>query len=171
MKQSFWKTALVSIGALMIMAACSNEAAEPFEIDPETDTCANCNMSVADNKHATEIILTNGKTFVFDDIGCMFNWTDENEDKEIEKSFVRDYDTDEWIEVEDSYFVYDENIKTPMAFNVISFEDESSAEKFIKESGGELLTYKDLEKHDWVQHKEMNHHKTDTDSHGDHSEM
>ena len=58
MKQSFWKTALVSIGALMLMAACSNEAAEPFEIDPETDTCANCNMSVADNKHATEIILT-----------------------------------------------------------------------------------------------------------------
>ena len=140
MKQSFWKTALVSIGALMLMAACSNEAAKPVEIDPETDTCANCNMSVADNQHATEIILTNGKTFVFDDIGCMFNWKDENEDKEIEKSFVRDYDTDEWIEVEDSYFVYGEKIKTPMAFNVVSFEEESSAEKFAKESGGEVLT-------------------------------
>ena len=65
--------------------------------------------------------------------------------------------------------MYGEKIKTPMAFNVVSFEEESSAEKFAKESGGEVLTYKELEKHDWVQHKEMKHHNTD--SHGEHSEM
>ncbi len=164
MKKSLWKTALVGIGAIMLMSACSNEAAEPVEIDPKTDTCANCNMSVADNQHATEIILTDGKTFVFDDIGCMFKWTDDNEDKDIEKTFVRDYHSKEWIEVEDSHFVYGEDIKTPMSFNVISFEDQSNAEEFAKESGGNVLSYDDLQKHDWEQHKEM-HHK-ETDSHG-----
>ena len=160
MKKSLWKTAIVSIGALMLMSACSKEAAKPVEINPEMDTCANCNMSVADNQFATEIILENGKTFVFDDIGCMFNWTDENPDKEINKSFVRDYQTNEWIDVEESYFVYGEDIKTPMSFNVISFEDQSNAKKFVEESGGELLTYEDLQKHDWEQHKEMQHNGT-----------
>lgn len=165
MKPSLWKTALIGIGAVMLMSACGNESTEPVEIDPKTDTCANCNMSVADNQHATEIILTDGKTFVFDDIGCMFNWTDENENKEIEKTFVRDYHSKEWIEVEKSYFVYGEEIKTPMSYNVISFEDQSNAEEFAEESGGSLLSYEDLQKHDWKQHKEMNHKETDSHSH------
>ena len=168
MKKSLWKTALLSIGAVLLLSACSNDSVEPVEIDPETDTCANCNMSVADNQHATEIILTNGKTMIFDDIGCMFNWSAENEDKEIDISFVRDYHSAEWIDVEDSYFVYGDDIKTPMSFNVISFEDQSSAEEFSLDSGGEFLTHEDLQNHDWTQHKEMNHEETD--SHG-HSEM
>lgn len=168
MKRSLWKTALVGIGALMLLSACSKDDAKPVAIDPKNDTCANCNMSVADNQHATEIILTNGKTMVFDDIGCMFNWTDENEDKEIEKTFVRDYHSKEWIDVKDSYFVYGDDIKTPMSYHVISFENESSAEEFAQESGADLLSYDDLQKHEWKQHKEMNHEETE--SHGQ-SEM
>ena len=163
MKTRYWKTALVGIGAVILMAACSNDTAEPVEIDPETDTCANCNMSVEDNQHATEIILTNGKALIFDDIGCMYKWTDENAAKEIDQSFVRDYHSDEWINVEDSYFVYGEDIKTPMSFNVISFKDQSSAEEFALDSGGELLTYEDLQNHAWTKHEE-------TDNHG-HSDM
>ena len=168
MNKSFWKVALMGIGTLLLVSACSKETVEPVEINSETDTCANCNMSVADDQHSTEIILTNGKTVIFDDIGCMFKWVDANEDKEINKSFVRDYYSNEWIDVEESYFVYGETIKTPMSFHVVSFKDQSSAEDFAMESEGELLSYKDLQKHEWTQHNEMGHEETD--NHG-HSEM
>src|SRR5690625_4099066 len=37
-----------------------------------TDVCEVCAMAVADNEHATQIVLTNERSLMFDDIGCMY---------------------------------------------------------------------------------------------------
>lgn len=138
-----------------LLLGCTKKEVEPRAINEETDKCDICNMTVMDNQFATQIVLTNGQTYVFDDIGCMYAWIDENQDIEVEASFVRDYSNKEWILSEEAFYVYNKDVKTPMAYNVISFENKSSAEEFVKHNKGELLDSKEIANHKWVMNHEM----------------
>ena len=125
-------------------------------------------MTVMDNQFATQIVLTNGQSYVFDDIGCMYGWMEENQDKEIEASFVRDYNNEEWILTEDAFYVYNKDVKTPMAYNMISFKDKSAAEEFISHNKGELLNSKDIAGHKWAMNPEMmKEHGHSDEGHGE----
>ena len=89
---------------------------------------------------------------VFDDVGCMYEWLDSNENEEIAAEFVRDYNDKEWILVDDATYVYNQSVKTPMAYNVISFKDKASAEEFATENeGSTLMTANELADHGWEQ--------------------
>jgi copper chaperone NosL len=153
------KRMLITFLLLMIMAiaiaGCGKQDPKPVAINGTTDKCEVCNMAVQDNQYASEIILDNGKAIVFDDIGCMNEWLEENKGKKVDALFVRDYHTSEWLQMEKAYYVYDHSIKTPMAYNVISFETKNDAEEFINENKGTLLSYEDLQKHSWERNKEM----------------
>jgi len=165
----------------MILAACggndetnsdssemvdSDETAElefePEDIDPDSDVCEICAMAIADDQHATQIILKNDRSLKFDDLGCMYEWIEENGQDDIGAKFVRDFNTEEWVLLEDATYVFDEDIDTPMAYGVISFEDEADAESYIEENDhGEIVTVDDLEDHKW----EMMDHDHDHDHH------
>ena len=54
--------------------------------------------------------------------------------EKIDAQFVRDYNTQEWVLVEEATYVYNQSVKTPMAYNVISFKDKADAEKFATEN-------------------------------------
>jgi len=139
-------------------------AYDPGDIDPDTDVCEICGMAIADDQHATQIVLKNERVLKFDDLGDLYVWLDENGDDDVGAKFVRDFVSIEWIQLEDATFVYDEDIATPMGFGVISFENSEDAEEYIEENGfGELLSAADLDDHEW----EMMDHDGD-DDHGDH---
>jgi len=146
----------------------SNETADlaydPDDIDPDADVCEVCGMAIADDQHATQIVLKNERVLKFDDLGDLYVWLDENGDDDVGAKFIRDFDSKEWIQLEDATFVYDEDIATPMGFGVISFENSEDAEQYIEENGlGELLSATDLDDHEW----EMMDHDGD-DDHSDH---
>lgn len=123
---------------------------EPEEIDPDTDVCEVCGMSIKDDEYATEIILENDKALKFDDLGDLYVWLDENEEEEVGAKFVRDFNTKDWVQLEDATFVYDEEISTPMGFGVISFKKTEDAEEYIDDNDfGDLLTAEDLDNHEW----------------------
>lgn len=171
-------------GSILILAACGGDDIdattteeapveetqemeyEPDEIDPEVDICEVCGMAIADDEHATQIILENERSLKFDDIGDLFVWIEENGEDEVGAKFVRDFNTLEWILLEDATFVYHDEISTPMGFGVISFEDREEADSYIEENGfGERLSATDLESHEW----EMDHDHGDHDhNHHDH---
>ncbi len=160
---------LFLIGVMSILGACGNKEVKPVAINEKTDTCATCNMQVVDNQFATQIILENGKSLIFDDIGCMYAWVNENEDQKIDTQFVRDYDDKEWVLLDDATYVYNQSIKTPMAYNVISFTDKADAEKFVADNeGSTLLTASELGQHGWATNQDMMM-KNGTDDHS-HSE-
>ena len=155
MKKSF-KLLLSIIAVLTIaLSACGKKEVKPVGINEKTDKCSECNMAVMNNQFATEIILDNGKVYTFDDIGCLFNWKSENKDKKIAASFVRDYDTKQWINLEKAHYVYAKDVHTPMSYNVVSFKNEADAKKFAKDQNGEKLSYSDLKSHEWKMNKDM----------------
>lgn len=138
-------------------------AYKPEPINPETDVCEVCGMAIADEEHATQLIFKNEKSLKYDDIGDMFVWLEENGEEEIGAKFVRDFNTLEWIQLEEATFVYAEEISTPMGFGVISFKDREDAKKYIKENEiGEILIADDLKNHKW----EMVNHDHDHSNHG-----
>ncbi|MFC0296789.1 nitrous oxide reductase accessory protein NosL [Geobacillus jurassicus] len=137
-----------------VITGC-NQKAEPVAIDEKNDKCDFCHMAVGNNQFATELVLKNGKVLKFDDIGCMYQWMKEHKNETVEAMFVRDYETNDWLEADQATYVYDQTIRTPMAYNVISFKDEDKAKKFVEQHGGAVLTYNELGRHTWERNKEM----------------
>ncbi|KMY49956.1 nitrous oxide reductase accessory protein NosL [Peribacillus loiseleuriae] len=161
---------IVWAGLIMILAACGNDKAQPVAINEATDTCETCNMAVIDNQHATQIILENGKSMVFDDLGCMYEWITKHENEKIDAEFVRDYHDKEWILVDDATYVYNQSLKTPMAYHVISFKDKATAEDFAaKNEGSEIMTAKNLADHDWKSNHDKEDHSHTHDENDGHS--
>jgi copper chaperone NosL len=159
-------------GLILLLAACGEAEVQPVEINEATDTCDVCNMMVANDQHATQVVLENGKSMVFDDIGCMYDWIGSNANEEIAGNFVRDYHDKEWILVDEATFVYNPSVKTPMAYNVVSFKDKRSAEDFATENeGSTILTASDLAEHSWERNQDMmKKHKMDSHSHSEEME-
>ncbi|MFP4974292.1 nitrous oxide reductase accessory protein NosL [Paenibacillus sp. CN-4] len=161
---------LVLLGLLAVMTACGGaKKYEPQAINEEVDVCVICNMQVKDDAFATQLTTKDGKNYKFDDIGCMNEWKQQNGTGNIGMDFVRDYNDKEWIEYKQAAYVYDASLRTPMAYGVISFKDESSAEAFVREQGvGTVMTAEELENHEWKQNTDMMNmgsHGEEGDSH------
>lgn len=147
------------------------------EIDTDTDVCAICAMAVADDQHATQIVLTNDRVLTFDDLGCLYQWIEENGEEEIGAKYVRDFHSQEWVLMDQATYVFDEHIETPMAYGVISFKEADEAKKYIeKEAIGEILSVDELAEHKWemMHHNHDHHHdefeEDEHDEHGHHNE-
>jgi copper chaperone NosL len=158
--------------SIILIAGCGKQEIKPVAIDEQSDKCEVCHMAVKDDGHATEVILENGKAILFDDIGCMYKWLEENEGKEVAQFYVKDYGSKEWIELEKATFVYDKTVKTPMAYNVIAYTDTKAAQSFTEDHGGELLSHEELQHHSWERNQDMvKEMKEKMHGHGDSKEM
>lgn len=160
---------ILLVGLVLILAACGNNetAYEPEAINPDTDVCEVCAMAVADDQYATQIVLTNERSLKFDDLGCLYSWIEDNGEDEVGTAFVRDFHTQEWIELEEATYVFGDDIATPMGYGIISFESIADAEEYIAQNHtGEILSAADLDNHKW----EMmdHHHDHGAHDHDDH---
>lgn len=161
MKKMMMGVSLMFLSLIGLMLSGCNQqqaAAQPEPIEEGVDKCAVCHMNVADGPHATQIQTTDGEHFKFDDIGCMVrDWMPEHDASELEAIWVRDYETKEWLLFENAYYVYDNSIKTPMAYGVLSFKTEEKAQAYIDEHGvGTLMQADELQnQHNWERNMEM----------------
>lgn len=136
--------------ALVLIIGCGKKTPEPVAIKENTDKCALCNMAVKNNQFATELILENGRTLVFDDLGCMEKWMKQNKDKKSAVAYVRDFMSQKWIQIDLATYIHNNQaVKTPMAYNVISFADKQDAKQFIKAKTGKLFSYEELKNYSW----------------------
>ncbi len=136
---------------LLIPVGCKKEV-KPVDVDPAVDICSACKMNITKLNFASEIIMNDGRVFKFDDINCMNTYVNRNKIKrsEVKAIFVRDYETNEWINVDKDkvYFLRSRSkrIFTPMDSGIIIFNDRDRAEKFAKENDYEFLSFEDIVK-------------------------
>lgn len=148
------RTLLLIVVGVFLLAGCGgNQSFEPVEINPEIDVCEICNMGIAHEYYATEIISRDGDVYKFDDIGCMVEFLEHDKSiakDKVAKQYVRDSETGEWLELEHAYHAFYPDFWTPMANGFVTFKNKERAESFIKEQGmGELYNYEQLKKHKW----------------------
>ena len=121
----------------------------PPEIRYGEDVCADCNMIISDPRFASayslEIAPGRYQQVAFDDIGDMLVYVKKNPDLKIAGSFVHDYESEEWLDAPDAFFVVSSDIPTPMNSGIIAFATQEMAEAEAQKSNGELLSWEELQ--------------------------
>lgn len=161
---------------MIFLVGCSQSGEKqvfaPEDVNEGVDRCDVCNMLVPNDYNATQILLNDGRSLKFDDIGCMAIWEDENGLTDVNARYVRDYHTEEWIFIEEATFAYDMSFRTPMAYGIYAFKNKQDAEKFVEDEGkGIVLSYEELQEHHWERNMEMMEMmKEEMGHHHDHGE-
>lgn len=149
MKSLKWIILLVSV---CILGACSDRAYEPREINQETDVCSICNMSVTSIDFAAQAVLENSDILVFDDLGCLMAYIQQNGDEEIGAAYIRDANSTKWLNVKDAHYVYSKDYWTPMNYGVLAFASAEEAAQYMKEQPGKMVLYDELLTFNWGVH-------------------
>ena len=132
----------LSLILLSFMGCEKRDVSELREVHWDRDMCERCKMVVSDRHHTIQLINTeNGKSYMFDDIGCMVLWL---KDEKIEwfstaKVWITDASSGEWIDAKDAN--YKDGFVTPMAYGFSAHKTKES----IK-AGQEIIDYDEVVK-------------------------
>jgi len=107
--------------------------------------CIFCGMIINDTKFAALVVLKSGYAVRTDDIGCIFRmallpperWRvlrvyppeDVKRLVQVEKVFVPDFNTGEYVEAQKAFYVIRQDMMTPMRDCVLPFRDREAAAK------------------------------------------
>lgn len=100
-----------------------NEQKIPMEVKDNSVQCPQCQMYIVGKKDTAQIIMPEGKTYFFDDIGCAILWSKERKfDLETTVFWVYTKDSLRWINANDAFYsIIDE---TPMNYGFSAYEKE-----------------------------------------------
>ncbi|MGM0896595.1 MAG: nitrous oxide reductase accessory protein NosL [Bacillota bacterium] len=147
------KRLMLIIAASVGLAGCGETDFTPRAVQAETDVCAVCNMSITHEEYAGQLIEQDGDHLIFDDLGCLIEYINEMDTAELGAAFIKDAETNEWLNIERAAYVYAPDEWTPMAYHVLAFENIERARQWIEGGNeGELLTLEDLYGFDWGRH-------------------
>lgn len=166
------------------VATSQGEAEQHAHHDGEPDEhteCAFCNMKVYMKNEemgafTAKAITADDEMLFFDDAGCLLNYERDHEDVVLKEKFVRDYNSLDWVPLDDAKIVH-ADIETPMKYGNAFFSDAASLETFLsdfpeaKETNVQAID--DVAKERYMKKMEMNgsdHHDHDhsEDEHSGH---
>lgn len=150
MKLTKWLSILMFV---LLLGACGDKAYEPRDINPETDVCYICNMSVTSIDYAAQVVLKNNDIVVFDDLGCLMAYIKQNGEEEIGAAYIRDTNSSKWLNIKDASYAYSADYWTPMNYGVLAFATEEEAKEYMKEQPGKIVPYNELLTFNWGVHE------------------
>jgi copper chaperone NosL len=92
----------------------SNTSLRPVEMSPGKFQCGECGMVINDLSFAAQVVAPNGKTWFFDDNGCMAAWLSARSFQESAIIWVNSLDTGGWIDGRRAFYSQTDN--TPMSY-------------------------------------------------------
>ena len=100
----------------------SNHTHTPIEFKDNTLQCPHCFMYLVGKKHTAQAIDTAGKTYFFDDPGCLILWIKEQKiASETLTLWIYSMDTHRWIDMRKAHF--DTKEITPMGHGFAAYEN------------------------------------------------
>jgi len=96
----------------MVTVHRGNYSQKPIKLNLHHLQDPQCAMVVEKNEFAAQLAAKSGKTWVFDDVGCMVLWQDKKVFMDAPKLWVYTLDTHRWIDATRAYYSVDES--TPM---------------------------------------------------------
>ena len=92
----------------------------PIKLNHYTDRY--CNMKIVDINYTAEAIISDGKTFFFDDVGCMVSWLKEQKNQDSVVLWVWAKDKQKYIDAKGAW--YSTNEITPMEYGFGAYQDK-----------------------------------------------
>jgi len=134
---------IVAASLFALCLAAVAEGAQPAPKEPAGECyCSECGMAIrpAARNFLSEIILTNGKTLYFCDLGDMMTYYDIMKKKDdVAALYIKDHISGAWADGRTAYYLTGSKVATPMRFGILSFKDRAAAEKVKKEKGGGVI--------------------------------
>ncbi len=98
-----------------------NKEKKPIEFKLHQVQCPQCHMEVDTLIHSVQLITKDGKTYIFDDPGCMILWLEDHNlnPKEV-VIWAYTSDTHRWIDAKKAWYSLTDN--TPMKYGFGAYE-------------------------------------------------
>lgn len=124
-----WLLALLALPAVIGFGGCEKQApsTELRQVHWDRDMCQRCTMVVSDRKYSVQVIdPKNGKSYMFDDLGCAILWFQEEKAAWLQsaKFWVTDAQSGEWIDGKTAF--YDTDSLTPMGYGFGAHKDKTA---------------------------------------------
>lgn len=133
------KYKLLAILVLFCFSCQNNKEPKPSKIFYGEDICESCKMIISESEFAAQYVLQNHEIKKFDEIGCMVQFINKNENlNKIKALYVKDFVLHNWIDGKNAYYIKNEKIKTPMGHSILAFENSKEAERYQNEFLGSL---------------------------------
>ena len=116
---------------VLLLIGCASSEIKPVDLFPE-DQCAQCRMAVSNDAFASEIITEEGEVFKFDDLGCLEQFINGNNELVVGKIFVKDYTSRSWLAKEQSVIIQT-SLKTPMGSGMVALADSVTAWQVVQQ--------------------------------------
>jgi len=129
---------------VVLFSGCGEERSKTdrTKVHWDRDMCARCVMVVSDRKNTAQVRdPSNGKKYVFDDIGCTILWFKEENIPWKDKAviWITDISTGDWINAREAF--YDTENITPMAYGFSAHKTKDTIKK-----GQEIIDFNEVEK-------------------------
>jgi len=135
---------VVSLLGCFCLTACSTS---PQPIILGKDACSFCKMSIADSRFGGEMITKKGKVFKFDDTHCMLAFRKENtvNKNDIKETYLVNFqEPHNLIEASKSMLMKSDELRSPMAGNIASFNDETKFKAAEQKFNGKMVSWNEL---------------------------
>ena len=107
--------------ALMFLSGCEkmelvhedNTAKKPITFAFGHVQCPQCHMEVNALAHSVQAVSPDGKTYIFDDVGCFALWVDGRDDHTL-VVWAYTQDTHQWIDAKQAFYTVRDD--TPMGY-------------------------------------------------------
>lgn len=134
------------LAALPGLAGCGPEPdpLAPPEIVYGEDICDQCGMIISDERYAAAAIVVDGgdpASRAFDDIGELFAYAAAHPDIRIQRWYVHDLETLQWLDAQQATFARWPGLITPMGHGLAAFADPARAQAMAAEHGGQTLSF------------------------------
>ncbi|MBX3239404.1 MAG: nitrous oxide reductase accessory protein NosL [Chitinophagaceae bacterium] len=127
-------------GFLLLLSSCGSKGPEAIRLN--VDGCDFCRMKISDGRFGAELITEKGRIYKFDDLNCMVGFCDEQPKGSIKSHYINDYSKDnDLIDATTAWYVYSENLKSPMGGNTAAF---ASKEEALKAAAGPVLNWSEI---------------------------
>lgn len=111
----------------MIVIEQNNHTHSPVDIKLNHYQDTQCGMTITSTKHSAQAVSKDGRTWFFDDIGCMTLWYENVKNKNDIKFWVFSNDTNKYIDAKTAW--YKRTDSTPMGYGLGAYENKQ--DKFI----------------------------------------
>lgn len=137
------KQILFTVLASIFFISC---AKTPKPIEFGFDNCDHCVMKISDERYGAELITQKGKIYKFDDVYCMKSFVEEGivKQNQIYSLWFVDFENkNNLISEEQSYLLFNSELKSPMGSNIAVFSSIEARESQYAKHSGTLLLWKD----------------------------
>ena len=135
-------TIVLLVSVVLTACGADSDASGPPDIQYGRDVCVQCGMIINEEKFAAAYTLDDGTEKSFDDVGgLLIHQRSTGDVLNLEQTWVHDFETTEWVDVGNAYFVATLSVSTPMGHSILAFDDEARAQAFASSVDGEVVRW------------------------------